>query len=41
MEGYIPAQPYIDIYKTMINFPNIQSEKTTHQSVQGLVYIAA
>ena len=38
MEGYnIPAQSYVDIYNTMINIQHLlQSEKTTHQSEQGL-----
>ena len=42
MEGNTPAQPYVDVYKTMIYIHHwLQSEKITDQSVQGLVYPAA
>ena len=42
MEGNRPAQPYVDVYKTMIYIHHwLQSEKITDQSVQGLVYPAA
>ena len=42
IEGYIPEQSYVDVYKTMVYIQHwLQSEKATYQSVQGLVYFVA
>jgi hypothetical protein len=41
MEGYIPAQPYVDVYKLKTTPSTMTSKQKTNQSEQGLVNFAA